>query len=313
MILDISLLLSKYILVSDALIVGVSGGPDSVALLHSLVEFSKQSPCRIIVAHINHGIRGAASDADEKFVKELAKLHGLKCEVKRVKLAGKTHQEELGRKIRREFFEKLREKYDAKWILTAHTEDDQIETIVLNFLRGSGPGGLAGMKEVFGAYLKPFLHVQKSEILQYLKERKLMFRKDATNDDTRYRRNFVRKKILPLFAKVNPSFKKTLLRNGKTFRRLADWTNQQAEQFLNGHDSFSAKEFRKLPPAIQCEVLQSAFQKFSKQPYRLSSVRIDEMVRLVEHRVGGKKVLLGKHGVFCLNKGLAGYQASEVS
>lgn len=302
--------LSLHILPRDTLIVGVSGGPDSVALLHVLIEFSKQSPCRIVVVHVNHGIRGAASDADEKFVRALAKFHGLKCEVKRVKLAGKTHQEELGRKIRREFFETLREKYNAKWILTAHTEDDQIETIVLNFLRGSGPAGLAGMKTTSGPYLKPFLHIPKSEILKYLKQRKLPFQKDATNDDTHYRRNFIRKKILPLFAEVNPAFRKTLLRNSETFRRLADWTNQQAEQFLNGRDSFSAREFQKLPPAMQCAVLQSAFQKFSKQPYRLSSVRIDEMVRLVERRVGGKKILVGKHGVFCLNKGLAGYQVS---
>lgn len=300
--------LVQYLASSDCMIVGVSGGPDSAALLDVLVQYSPQT--NIVVVHINHGIRGKASDADEKFVRQLAKSYGLKCEVKRVKLAEKTHQEELGRKIRREFFEKLRAKYRAKWIVTAHTQDDQIETIVFNFLRGAGPAGLAGMKTANGFYLKPFLHIPKAEILQYLKERKLKFRKDATNADTRYKRNFIRKKILPLFSRVNPSFQKTLLRNAETFRAISGWLNSKAEEFLNGRNTFSAKEFQKLPSAIQCAVLQCAFRNFSKQPYRLSSVRIDEMLRLVDRNIGRKKILLGKYVSFFLNKGLAGYQVS---
>lgn len=302
--------LDQYFTSGDRMIVGVSGGPDSTALLDVLVQYSPQT--NIVVVHINHGIRGKASDADEKFVRQLAKFYGLKCEVKRVKLAKKTHQEELGRKIRREFFEKLRAKYHAKWIVTAHTQDDQIETIVFNFLRGSGPAGLAGMKVANGFYLKPFLHIPKAEILQYLKERKLQFRKDATNADMRYKRNFIRKKILPLFLRVNPSFQKTLLRNAETFRCVSDWLNSKAEEFLNGRNTFSAKEFQQLPPALQRAVLQCAFRKFSKQLYRLSAVRIEEMVRLVERRVGGKKVFLGKCGMFRLNKGVAGFVAPSV-
>ncbi len=302
------LLLSRHILPHDSLIVGVSGGPDSVALLDVLCSPSLHA--HLIVAHVNHGIRGTASDADEKFVRKLAKSYGLKCEVKRVKLAGKMHQEELGRKIRRGFFEKLRIKHSAKWILTAHTRDDQIETIILNFLRGSGPAGLAGMKVRRSFYVKPFLKTPKAEILKYLKDKKLKFRTDATNNDTSYRRNFVRKKILPLFAKVNPSFRKTLLRNAATFRSLSVWTNRQAEQFLNGSDSFSAKEFQKLPLAMRRAVLQGSFQKFSKQSYRLSSVRIAEMLRLVQRNVGNKKIMLPGGGVFYLNTGLVGYRAS---
>lgn len=294
-------ILAQYLASGDCAIVGVSGGPDSTALLDVLVQCSPH--IKLIIAHVNHGIRGKAADADEKFVQHLAKSYGIKCEVKRIKLTKKTHQEELGRKIRREFFEKLRKKYSAKWIVTAHTQDDQIETIVFNFLRGSGPAGLAGMKVANGSYLKPFLHIPKAEILQYLKERKLKFRKDATNGDTRYRRNFIRKKILPLFKRINPSFRKTLFRNAETFRCVSGWLDSKAEEFLDGRNAFCAKEFQKLPSALKREILQRLFQKFSRQSYKLSSVRIEEILRMIERNIGKKRILLGKHGAFVLEKG----------
>jgi tRNA(Ile)-lysidine synthase len=162
---------THHISPQDTLIVGVSGGPDSTALLD--VTYKLQP--NLIVAHINHGIRGKDSNHDEKFVRQLAKSYGLQCEIKRVKLTGQSGLEERGRNIRRAFFEKLRAKYKAKWILTAHTEDDQLETIVFNFLRGSGPAGLAGMKMMDGFYFKPLLTTPKSEILAYLKKKKLTY------------------------------------------------------------------------------------------------------------------------------------------
>src|SRR3989338_6604496 len=97
--------LAKYVNAGDTLVVGVSGGPDSTALLEVLVEFSAHTPCKIIVAHVNHGLRGKAADRDENFVKKMAARHGLTFETKHVKLKGKTHLEERGRVARKTFFE----------------------------------------------------------------------------------------------------------------------------------------------------------------------------------------------------------------
>lgn len=312
----ISPILDKYLAAGDRVILGVSGGPDSTALLDFFIEYfsdrpgSKRSSLPLIVAHVNHGIRGRASGADEKFVRQMAKSRGLKCEVKRVKLAGKTHQEELGRKIRREFFEKLRQKHGAKWIVTAHTQDDQIETIVMNFLRGSGPAGLAGMQTANGPYLKPFLAISKAEILARLQSRKLAFRTDRTNEDARYRRNFIRKKILPLFEHVNPSFRAALLRNAEIFLAVDQWLAAEADKviasspFKAGGEAIPSRAFLRLSIALQQMVIQRVFQRVAGTPYRLPRERVGDVLRMVARGVGRKKIEVGRGVIFAFDKGL---------
>lgn len=307
MLNKISNIFTKYIDPGDTLILGVSGGPDSTALLHVLLEFSNQTPCRIIVAHVNHGIRGRAADRDEKFVQKLTEEYHLTFEVKRVKLIGKSAIEERGRQIRRDFFEHLRKKYKARWILTAHTEDDQIETILFNFLRGSGPAGLAGMNLIDAYYLKPLLAIPKSEIFTYLTSRKLSFCRDRTNEDTRFRRNFIRKKILPLLERINFSFRKTLLRNRAIFAGIEAWMNFEARKFLkkyHTHDFlFPLKAYEQLPEALQNAVIQEAYRLVMKSFYNLSFVKIQEITRLVARRIGNKKILCGRGKGFLLRKG----------
>lgn len=300
----------KYLKPRVPIIIGVSGGPDSMALLDLLNKFSKQTPLTIIVAHVNHGLRGRAALHDETLVKTISKSYGISSFVKRVKLAGKSHFEEHGRKIRRAFFEALREKFSAQWILTAHTQDDQVETIVFNFFRGSGPRGLAGMQLAAGFYLKPLLGVSKSEILHYLKIKKIKFCLDRTNEDTRFRRNFIRKKMFPLCEKLNPSFRTTLLRNAEIFRSLEVWLQDEAFHFLTGQKEgakdgflFHARDFQKLPASVKATVLQIAFQSFSRQPYRLSHIRIQEILRMIHRHIGRKKIILGKYGAFIFKNG----------
>lgn len=309
----VRLILEQYLTSGDRLIVGVSGGPDSTALLDIVVQYFKTlNP--IIIAHVNHGIRGKAADADEKFVRQLAKSYGLKCEVKRVKLAGKTHQEEIGRKVRREFFEKLCSKYKAKWILTAHTQDDQIETIVFNFLRGAGPAGLAGMKTANGFYLKPLLTTTKSQILAFLKARKLKYCQDKTNEDTRLRRVFIRKKILPLLFEFNPAFKKNLLRNSVLFAAVNEWLKKEAQHFLEQHQKgrslFPLKEYERLPDALKLQVIQEAYCMTKKSSYNLPFIKVNEICRMLSRRIGNKKIMLpGGGGAFHLRKGTVEHKA----
>jgi len=318
-------LLVKHLRQNDRVIVGVSGGPDSTFLLMEVVGFFKDKNA-IVVAHVNHGVRGKEAYADEKFVQNLAKAHGLKFEVKRVKLAGKSGMEEKGRTIRREFFEKLRVKYGAKWILTAHTEDDNVETIIFNFLRGAGLAGLSGMKIVDGAYLKPLLHTSKSEILADLKVKKAKFCIDCTNADTKYSRNLLRLKILPLLAKINPSFKKTLVRNGAIFAQIDTYIKAQARDFLDNMSlrasakqssqesttdgdfpkiiSFLLKNYKALPEAIATEVIQEVYRRGMKTRYSLPYVKLQEITGMLSKGIGNKKIACGGGGCFALNQGI---------
>lgn len=299
---------SKYVQSGDTIVIGVSGGPDSVFLSSVLVEFSEQTPCKIIVAHINHGIRGKDSDNDEEFVKNLAEKFGLKFELKRVKLAGKSALEEKGREVRRDFFERLRQKYSAKWILTAHTQDDNVETIIFNFLRGSGLAGLAGMKEQNGFYLKPLLGTSKEEILAFLRAKKIKFCIDKTNADTRFRRNFIRRRLLPEMEKINPSLRATLLRNSKIFRELDEFIKLQARQFLKEHKKpegiFSLKAYELLPSALKTAVIQEAFLIATNSDYRLPYKKVQEIKQMLRRKIGNKKIICSGGGVFSLKKGV---------
>lgn len=319
-------ILHQYIQSGDTIIIGVSGGPDSVFLLHAMREFSLNTSCEIIIAHVNHGIRGRDSDNDEKFVKNLADRPSLseakklmprqggatlkfelKFESKRVKLAGKSALEEKGREIRREFFEHLRSKYHAKWILTAHTQDDNVETIIFNFLRGSGLGGLAGMKEKNGFYLKPLLEISKKEILAFLRAKKIKFCIDKTNADTKFRRNFIRMRLLPEMEKINSSLGETLLRNSKIFRELDGFIKLQARDFLKKHkkndEIFPLKEYEKLPAALKTAVIQEAFIIATGSNYRLPYKKVQEIKQMLRRKIGNKKIICSGGGVFYLKKG----------
>lgn len=280
----------KYLRSGDTVIVGVSGGTDSTALLRLLVEFSRITPLTIIVAHVNHGIRGKAAKHDELFVQKLAQKYKLKFECKRVKLLGQSGIEEKGRAIRHAFFELLANKYSARFILTAHTQDDQVQTIVFNFLRGSGVRGLAGMKILRGLYLKPLLHTSKRTLLAYLKHLHQPYCKDATNNDTELSRNFIRKKILPLFEKLNPAFRETILRNTKIFSELDEWIFAQARDFLKQKSTCNAKEFRTLPQSIQSAVIQEMYRSATKNTYGLPQKNTQQVIDLIDRNIGSKRI-----------------------
>ncbi len=315
--------LETHLAPGDTIILGVSGGPDSTALLKALVEFYKINPyiqystfnIPVIVAHVNHGIRGAAALRDEKFTKALAKANNLRCEIKRVKLRG-SGLEEQGRNVRREFFEQLRKKYSARWIVTAHTEDDQLETIIFNFLRGSGPAGLAGMQVTNGFYFKPLLAMPKSAILAFLKSQKQPFCNDEMNSDTKLSRVLIRKKIIPLMLKINPSLRQTLSRESKLFREIDGWLKIFAADFLNKQNartansttnSFSLKDYKKLPEALRYAVIQESHRDLpagKKKSYALPMVKILEIAKMLDRGIGNKRIMCGdRGGTFALKKG----------
>lgn len=172
-------------------IVAVSGGVDSAVLLEMLVE---SDTADLVVAHVDHGIREDSAE-DAELVRRAADHYGLPFEVLRLKL-GKHASEQLAREERYAWFDELREKYNATAVATAHHQDDLIETIILNIQRGTGWRGLCSLRET-ETRKRPMLILSKASIVSYAIEHGLEWREDSTNDDLRYRRNYIRHGIMP--------------------------------------------------------------------------------------------------------------------
>lgn len=199
----------QMIVPGDGLLVTVSGGPDSVALLHLLCSFREDLRLRLEVAHLQHGIRGVEAQEDAKFVAELVAklrlpLHLKETDLPRIRsAAGKGNLEALARAERYRFFAALARERKLGKIATAHTQDDQAETVLMWLLRGSGLKGLGGMPLVHpldGTSLmvvRPLLYVSRAEIEAYLKENDLTFRLDRSNQDLSFLRNWIRLKLIP--------------------------------------------------------------------------------------------------------------------
>ena len=186
--------------------VAVSGGADSVALLRLLLELQEGLGVVLSVVHLNHKLRGAASDADEKFVAKLAETHGLTMHVERANVAAKAKREkanleDAARRARYDFFARLVAEKRVDRVAVAHTADDQAETVLAHILRGTGLAGLGGIHTETGSVVRPLLHVRRAELRAYLRSKKQKWREDATNQDTSRMRARIRKKLLPLLER----------------------------------------------------------------------------------------------------------------
>ena len=252
----------------EIIVVGVSGGPDSVCLLDLLVNIAAKDNLSLIVAHVNHGVRGEKSDHDEKFVADLAKTYDLPCETFRVEQSKEQQNENAWREARYDFFEKVRAKHDAHKIAVAHTKNDQAETVLLRMLRGAGLQGLSAMKFQRDAIIRPLLGVSRDEILAYCDENNITFCTDETNADTTFLRNRVRHELLPLLSKnYNKNIVDTL---ATAAEHIADDYNLLEESidvtFEKKNDTtlaFSRETYCALHPAAQRMVLKKAITELS--------------------------------------------------
>jgi len=294
--------------VSAKIIIAVSGGPDSVALLNLL----KNIDADLTVAHFNHKLRGTESNADEKFVFAMAKKLNLKYEInyadtKKIACEKKLNLEEAARILRYKFFRQLQngmqDEMKTKKIIIAlaHTRDDQIETILGNLIRGAGESSGLGMDEISTDGLwRPLLEVSKCELLKYLKQEKITFQTDRTNQDLNFTRNFLRLKTLPFLKKVIPNVEENILNFAKRSKKTEQKVGWLVENFL-GKQSFSnsnlhllIKEFLQLSPIIRGAVIKKVWIKLHGSINSFEKVRADEIISLAKKNVGGKQVQFGK-------------------
>ena len=225
----------------DRVAVAVSGGADSVGLLRILLELREELGIVLSVAHFHHGIRGAEADADEKFVAELASTFGVEFQVDRGKARAyaaqkKVSLETAARQLRRGFFESLLHE-NIKRIATAHTLDDQAETVLMKVTRGAGTRGTAGIfpeqRLGAGAIVRPLLGIRREEIRAYLRGLEQPWREDVTNADLTITRNRVRARVLPLLrGELNPAVDTSLAHLAEISRAEEEYWTEQIKRLL---------------------------------------------------------------------------------
>lgn len=194
------------------IIVAVSGGPDSVALLALLARLREKHAFSLHVAHVNYRLRGRDSERDEALVRRLCKHWSVPVSILRPKTQAKNNLEERLRLIRYGFFDRLQKQHGFDYVVTAHTMNDVAETLLLNLIRGSGSRGLSPFQRSLPSIARPLIYCQKSDIERFLTDEGIPFRIDRSNQSKRFTRNRVRHELLPLLETFNPSIIETLAR-----------------------------------------------------------------------------------------------------
>ena len=288
----------------DKIVVGVSGGPDSIALLDILYRLDYD----VVVCHINHGLRENAN-LDEKFVKKFCKDRNLKCYTKKINLKIKKNlngmsSEEAGRKARYDFFKEVLELENANLIATAHNENDNAETVLLNLFRGSGVSGLKGILAKNNNVIRPLIECPRKEILKYCKENDLNPCHDETNDEDIYTRNKIRLKLIPYIEKnINSNVIEAISRTSKIIEEQEDFVNIELDKAYNdivlSSDynciTFSLKKFNNLHAMIRKRLVLKAISAVLGTAKDIEKVHIDDIVKMCKNNVGGKYLTPNKN------------------
>lgn len=210
-------------------IVAVSGGPDSVALLRALREVD---PGPLIVAHVNHALRGRESDDDERFVQVLACELGLEFCSTQISIPSGENFESGARKRRYAWLERVANEHQAGWIATGHTADDQAETLLHRLTRGTGIQGLRGIAAQRGRIVRPILEIARADLLSYLQQLNQAYRIDSSNADRRYTRNRIRHELVPRLREFNPEIVSILGRLAEQSGEIFELIELQAMELL---------------------------------------------------------------------------------
>lgn len=296
--------IKKYNLIEngDKIVLGVSGGPDSISMLNILNEIKTEFDFEIFVAHINHMIRKEA-DEDEKYVQEYCEKNNIKCYVKRIDVqqianTNKIGTEEAGRKIRYEFFEEIMKKVGANKIGIAHNKNDKIETIMMNLLRGSGISGLKGIEPIRdNKYIRPLIECERQEIEKYCDDNKLNPRIDKTNFENDYTRNKIRNIVIPYIKKeFNPNIIETIDRLSNVATDESNFIESQAQkkyqklliQSNKNELILKLKDFNELDKVIKNRIILYATKQLMGSTQGIEKIHIEDIIKLCSNNIGNK-------------------------
>ncbi len=314
-----SFIAEKQLISSNSVVVAaVSGGADSLALLHFLHTHRHVWGIEVVGAHLDHCLRGEASVADRKAVIDFCQkaqipLFSVAQDVRRQAECEKDHNiEGVARAVRYDFLRQAANICHGAVIATAHHQDDQSETILMHLLRGSGMQGLCGIASKSDDVIRPFLCITKEEILAYCKEYGLIYCTDESNFDTSYFRNDIRLRVLPLLQQYNPNISQNLANLGEICARENDYLITKTKEayrtigaWVDGAGgSFFYEPFSRLPIALQRRVLQHFFRLFQDNGHKLkeqtlSFTHIEGIRTLAE----GEQMVLPGNVLCCREEG----------
>jgi len=283
----------------ELVLVGVSGGPDSIALLHLLVRLKKELPFDLHAAHLDHSFRGRQAEEEALWVKKTAEGWGIGCTLAKFDvpaLARRKHlsAQDAGHQARASFFLSLQEELGAQKIAVGHQANDQAETLLMHFLTGAGSEGLSGILPVQGSYIRPLLSVEREDIEEYCSEHGLSPRRDPSNEKDIYLRNKIRNQLVPwLKENINPNLVNTLNRTAQILLAQEEYlqltTEQVAKKYVlhNGCIKILLKDFSSLHIALQRRLIRSAYRHVGKKQ-GLQFKHVEEVRELLLDKQVGK-------------------------
>jgi tRNA(Ile)-lysidine synthase len=283
------------------LVIGLSGGPDSVFLLHWLATLKNSHNLTLIAAHLNHQWRPEA-EQDAQLCLQMAQKQGIPLVIQTMANLGLNlkfngSNEEMGRKARRFFLESVAQKHNATAIALAHHADDQQETFFIRMMRGASLAGLAGMKPKDGLYIRPLLQVKKTAILAYLKENDIAYALDASNESDAYLRNRIRNQVIPALQKADDRFDQTFAATHAQLQQTDEFlhtlTLQTVAQLCDANNGMHTSNFLALHPVLQKRVLIQ-WLIMHKVPFTPSQGLLEEIVRFLQQPGSAKHMLYGK-------------------
>ncbi len=298
--------IDKYQLIDrfDKIVVGVSGGHDSMTLLYVLESLKHELEFEISVAHINHGIRGIEADGDEEYVKNICKdleipFYSLKANMDEYAKEHKLTSEEAGREIRYNFFRKVIKDSGSNKISVAHNKDDQAETLLMRFMRGTGIDGLRGMEFKTNDIIRPLLDIQRADIEKYCTQCGITPRIDKTNAMPIYGRNKVRLELIPYIEETfNSGIINTLARTSEIMKSdsdfLMEYTKEKFEEILKDFTktrvTLDTKKLENLHPAIKTRTIRCAIEKLNTNLKGIERKHIEDILELISSNKTGKMI-----------------------
>ncbi|MBT3923868.1 MAG: tRNA lysidine(34) synthetase TilS [Nitrospina sp.] len=310
----ISTSIQKLVVPGDRVLVAVSGGVDSLALLYLLEQFSKAMGYELFVAHLNHLARGEESDEDAMFVEKVAKELSLPVFVDRIDIGAekphlKTSFQESARILRYQFLEKTLKSISGDKIAVGHTADDQIETVLMNLLRGTGLKGLSGMPEKRGQVIRPLLGCRRNELELVLKSQNLSYRMDSSNNENKYLRNKIRHDLIPFLSTFNHDLSRSLLSLAEIVRDEDEWISGETREIFaqlvrtsNEERKLSIKisDFQKQHRAIKRRLVREILYQLRGSLREVTALHVQQVLDLFARaRVGSLLKLPGNVRVFC--------------
>lgn len=314
--------IQKYELIKsgDNIVIGVSGGPDSITLLNILNNLKEKLNIKLFVAHINHMLREEA-DIETKFVKEFCKKIEVECYIKKIDVTKeakklKESTELTARNIRYEFFEEILKKVNGNKIATAHNANDNAETILMNLMRGSGTAGLKGIEKIRNnKIIRPIIECNRTEIEHYCEKNKLEPKYDKTNEENIYTRNKIRNILIPLMEKeFNPNIIDILNRLSTIVEKEEVFFNNIVENTFNKINKtgdniekntiiLDLKEFNKIDDVIKSRLILYTINKVRGNTQGIEKIHIEDIIKLCGNNIGNKYLTPNKNIKIYIKKG----------